>query len=93
MTFHQEVRWQPRNGGILAIHDTSLRCVKIALEGITLPARIKPVARVVKAVHGIAEVNPDFELGLSKFLSRNNNHKELLNLYQRFAAEGIRSLL
>ena len=51
-----------------------------------MPARTKFGARDVKAVHGIGKVDrdPDFELRLSKFLSRDYNQAGLLDFYQRF---------
>jgi acetyltransferase-like isoleucine patch superfamily enzyme len=43
-------------------------------------------ARVVKAVHGLKQVQPDaeFELGLAKFLSQ-EKPEQLLSLYERFS--------
>jgi acetyltransferase-like isoleucine patch superfamily enzyme len=52
-----------------------------------MPAGSKLGARVVKAVHGLRKVDrdPDFELGLSEFLSRDYNQAGLLDSYRRFA--------
>lgn len=52
-----------------------------------MPARSRLGARVVKAVHGLRKVDrdPDFELGLSKFLFRDFSRAELLDSYRRFA--------
>jgi len=52
-----------------------------------MPGRSEPRIRVVKAVHGHREVDrdPDFELGLSNFLSHEVSREELQNLYQRFS--------
>lgn len=47
----------------------------------------KPNRRVVKAVHGLRKVDgdPEFELGLSRFLARSYGRDALLDLYRRFA--------
>jgi len=52
-----------------------------------MTARSKTKIRIVKAVHGLRKVDrdPDFELGLSKFLSRDCSRAALLDLYQRFS--------
>ena len=52
-----------------------------------MPDRRKPGVRIVRAVHGLRKVgrDPDFEVGLSKFLSRDFSRDELLELYQRFS--------
>lgn len=52
-----------------------------------MPPKDKPGTRIVKAVHGLRKVDrdPDFELGLSKFLSGEDTQAGLLDLYQRFA--------
>ena len=52
-----------------------------------MPARPKPGARIVKAVHGLKKVDRDaeFEFGLSDYLSRDYNKAGLVDLYQRFA--------
>jgi hypothetical protein len=52
-----------------------------------MPGRPKAGTRTVKAVHGLRKVerDPEFELGLSDFLSRDDNQAALLDMYQRFA--------
>jgi acetyltransferase-like isoleucine patch superfamily enzyme len=51
-----------------------------------MPARTKPGARAVRAVHGLRKVDrdPDFELHLSQFLSHNYGQAGLVDFYQRF---------
>jgi acetyltransferase-like isoleucine patch superfamily enzyme len=46
-----------------------------------------PGRRVVKAVHGLKEIDPDpdFELGLSRYLREQFTREELTELYARFA--------
>jgi acetyltransferase-like isoleucine patch superfamily enzyme len=46
-----------------------------------------PKIRVVKAVHGLKKDkrDPDFELGLSTFLSREHSREALLELYEKFS--------
>jgi acetyltransferase-like isoleucine patch superfamily enzyme len=48
--------------------------------------RTEAGARVVKATHGIKknEPDPDFEIGMAKYLSTQYNHDALLGLYMRF---------
>jgi acetyltransferase-like isoleucine patch superfamily enzyme len=52
-----------------------------------VPNNRAPKTRVVKAVHGLKKTNPDpeFELGLAKFLSTAYSREALLGLYQNFS--------
>jgi acetyltransferase-like isoleucine patch superfamily enzyme len=52
-----------------------------------VPTNKVPKTRVVKAVHGLKKDAPDpeFELGLAKFLSRAHSREALLDLYQKFS--------
>jgi len=52
-----------------------------------MPARGQATARIVRAVHGHRKVDrdPDFELGLSGFLSKEFRREELLDFYSRFS--------
>ncbi len=52
-----------------------------------MPGKARSGARIVKATHGFRKVerDPDFELGLSKFLSRDLKSPALTDLYRRFA--------
>lgn len=49
--------------------------------------RTENMARVVKAVHGLKEVKPDpeFEIGLAKYLGTQYGRDALIELYTRFA--------
>ncbi|MFZ0806160.1 MAG: acyltransferase [Candidatus Sulfotelmatobacter sp.] len=51
-----------------------------------MPDKAKLGARVVKAVHGLKTVDrdPEFEFGLSHFLSRDFSPAEMLDLYRQF---------
>ncbi len=53
-----------------------------------MPARTIPRELVVKAAHAVRKVrrDPDFELGLSSFLSCGCNRELLTELYQRFSS-------
>ncbi len=50
------------------------------------------VKRVVRAVYGLIEIqpDPDFEVGLSKYLRDQYNRDELLELYARFESGDIK---
>jgi acetyltransferase-like isoleucine patch superfamily enzyme len=52
-----------------------------------VPTYKVPKIRVVKAVHGLKKAAPDpeFELGLAKFLSSAHSREALLDLYQKFS--------
>ena len=52
-----------------------------------MPTNKVPKIRVVKAVHGLKkrERDPEFELGLAKFLSSAHSRDALLGLYQKFS--------
>ncbi|MGH9496438.1 MAG: acyltransferase [Candidatus Sulfotelmatobacter sp.] len=53
-----------------------------------MPAKAKSKTRVVKAIHGLRKVerDPEFELGLSNFLSQQSNREATFDLYRRFSS-------